>query len=282
MILPKHLNPCCQVLHSTQYCPSLASRPLLKVSVCCDYQIAHHAPLAVVIYCSSTPITPSNTLLFLFSALHLSDFCKHINSISPCQICNIKGVHFGSGTNYVPLQWDKIPGATPCRYISSNLSIRTHKQLMVQAHNIKMVPNNATHEWLAKEHGIKGIPVLSSISSIGFPSSFPFNFMHLIWENLIPNLIEFWTGKFKDLDHQGKGYFIKPHIWNKIGAATAACKVTVLAAFGAPLKWSGLKWVLRCMQIGHCILLPLCYTEGLKVFDTMDTSCNLLNFSSFV
>ena len=97
---------------------------------------------------------------------------------------------------------------------------------MMQACNIEMAPNNATHKWLAKEHGIKGILVLSSISSIGFPSSFPFNFMHLIWENLIPNLIEFWTSKFKELDHQDEGYFIMPHIWNEIGAATAACKAT--------------------------------------------------------
>ena len=106
---------------------------------------------------------------------------------------------------------------------------------MKQARDIEMAPNNATHERLAKEHGIKGIPVLSSISSISFPSSFPFDFMHLIWENLIPNLIEFWTGEFKDLDHQGEGYFIEPHIWNEIGAATAACKATIPSAFGAPV-----------------------------------------------
>ena len=106
---------------------------------------------------------------------------------------------------------------------------------MQQAHNVEMASNNATHEWLAKEHGIKGIPVLSSLSSISFPSSFPFDFMHLIWENLIPNLIEFWTGEFKDLDHQDKGYFIEAHIWNEVGAATAACRATIPAAFGAPV-----------------------------------------------
>ena len=106
---------------------------------------------------------------------------------------------------------------------------------MIQARNVEMVPNNATHERLAKEHGIEGIPVLSSISFISFPSSFPFNFMHLIWENLIPNLIEFWTGEFKDLDHEGEDYYIEPHIWNDIGFATAACRATMPAAFGAPV-----------------------------------------------
>ena len=96
-----------------------------------------------------------------------------------------------------------------------------------------MAPNNATHKQLAKEHGIRGIPVLSSISSIFFPSSFPFDFMHLIWENLIPNLIESWTGEFKD--YEGEGYLIEPHIWNDIGSATAACRATIPSAFGAPV-----------------------------------------------
>jgi hypothetical protein len=97
-----------------------------------------------------------------------------------------------------------------------------------QAHAVEMAPNNSTHEWLAKQYGIKGIPVLSSVSSLSFPSSFPYDFMHLM-ENLIPNLISFWTGDFKDLDHQNKGYVayvIAPHIWNEIGVATAACGAT--------------------------------------------------------
>ena len=96
-----------------------------------------------------------------------------------------------------------------------------------------MARNNSTHEWLAKQYGIKGIPVLSSISSLSFPTSFLFNFMHLIWKNLIPNLILFWTGKFKDLDHQNKSYFIAPHIWNAVGVTTAASGGTIPAAFRA-------------------------------------------------
>ena len=81
-----------------------------------------------------------------------------------------------------------------------------------------------------------------SVSSISFPSSFPFDFMHLIWENLIPNLIELWTGNFIDLDHEDEGYFIEPHIRNQIGAAKAACKVTIPSAFGAPVPNITTKW----------------------------------------
>ena len=160
---------------------------------------------------------------------------KGQNGIKPCRICNIKGVRFQSRTNYVPLRRDKIPGARPPRYLSSDLPIRSHEEMMNQARDIEMAPNKATYERLAKEYGIKGIPVLGSLSSISFPSSFPFDFMHLIWENLIPNLIEFWTGNFKDLDHEDEDYYIEPRIWDEIGAATAACKATIPAVFGAPV-----------------------------------------------
>ena len=99
--------------------------------------------------------------------------------------------------------------------------------LLEQAREVEMAPNNKQREDLAKKYGIKGTPVLSCISSMSFPSSFPYDFMHLIWENLIPNLIEFWTGAFKDLVHEGKGYVIASHAWEEVGAATAACGQTI-------------------------------------------------------
>ena len=106
---------------------------------------------------------------------------------------------------------------------------------MQEARNVEMALDNTEPDDLAKIYGIKGTPILSSVSSISFPSSFPFDFMHLIWENLIPNLIDFWTGKFKHLGHEGEGYLIEEHIWEEIGAATAACGVTIPSAFGAPV-----------------------------------------------
>lgn len=157
---------------------------------------------------------------------------KGQNGFSPCRTCNIKGVSI-SRTYYVPLQRDRIPEANPPRYDPSDLPLRTHEEFLTQAEGVDMASTNSAREQLAKQYGIKGVPVLSSISSLSFPSSFPFDFMHLIWENLIPNLILFWTGEFKDLDHQGKGYIIAPHIWNEVGAATAACGSTIPAAFGA-------------------------------------------------
>lgn len=57
--------------------------------------------------------------------------------------------------------------------------------------------------------------------------------MHLIFENLIKNLILLWTGQFKGLNEGSGSYELNPGVWEAIGAATAASGSTVPGAFGA-------------------------------------------------
>jgi hypothetical protein len=84
---------------------------------------------------------------------------------------------------------------------------------MEQAQEVQSTLTNAASEKLATKYGIKGLPLLSTLSSLSFPISFPYDFMHLIWMNLIPNLILLWTGNFKDLDYNNKGYILVPKVW---------------------------------------------------------------------
>jgi hypothetical protein len=63
-----------------------------------------------------------------------------------------------------------------------------------------------------KAYGIKGVLLLSNFKSLCFPLSFPYNFMHLIWENVIPNLISLWTGEFKGLDEGVGEYQFMPKV----------------------------------------------------------------------
>jgi hypothetical protein len=157
---------------------------------------------------------------------------KGQNGISPCRMCDIKGICV-TRTYYVPLQRDKVSSADPPQYDASNLPLRTHEEFLEQADEVEMATTNTDRDNLAKEYGIKGRPVLSCTSALSFPSSFPFDFMHLIWENLLPNLVLFWTGEFKDLDHTGTSYVIETRIWKEIGLLTAACGATIPSAFGA-------------------------------------------------
>ena len=58
-------------------------------------------------------------------AIALIMHIKWQNGLSPCQTCNIKGISI-SCTYYVPLQCDKIRGASPQQYNASDLAICTH------------------------------------------------------------------------------------------------------------------------------------------------------------
>ena len=92
---------------------------------------------------------------------------------------------------------------------------------MKQAIQVQFAATEPDSERLAKLYGIKGVAILSALSSLSFPSSFPYDFMHLIWENVIKNLMLLWTGKYKDLDEGTEEYKFPSAIWDTIGSATA-------------------------------------------------------------
>ena len=50
----------------------------------------------------------------------------------------------------------------------------------------------------------------------------PWEWFHLLLENIIPNLVSFWTGQFKGLGAGKESFEIVPHIWDKISEETAA------------------------------------------------------------
>ncbi|KAH9847274.1 hypothetical protein C2E23DRAFT_742220 [Lenzites betulinus] len=56
--------------------------------------------------------------------------------------------------------------------------------------------------------------------------------MHLIWENVMKNLMQLWTGQYKDLDCGSGDYRIEPTIWDAIGAASAESGNYVPYIFG--------------------------------------------------
>jgi len=89
------------------------------------------------------------------------------------------------------------------------LPLRSHDVYMAQAEAVESAPSEIQQEELAKKYGIKGTPLLSALGSLRFPQSFPYDFMHLVWENLIPNLVLFWSGHYKGMD-EGQPYVLSP------------------------------------------------------------------------
>ena len=128
---------------------------------------------------------------------------------------------------YVPLWCAEVSN----HYNVKALPMQTHQHFLKQAGEVVLTATNAEEDHLLTKYGIKGIPLLSLLSSLSFPFSFPLNFMHLIFENLIPNLIGHYTGTFKDLDCRSEDYKLPADVWSAICQAGAASGKTIPSLF---------------------------------------------------
>ena len=166
---------------------------------------------------------------------------KGHNSFSPCRMCEIKGLRVPgtrATTHYVPLDQAPHPDVKQDqnrtqKYDPRNLPLRTHASFLAQAAAVDAAITNVNADHLAKTYGIKGRPLLSFLNSLSFPCCFPYDFMHLIWENLIKNLVLLWTGEFKGLDEGNESYELTRTVWEAIGEGTAASGSTVPSAYGS-------------------------------------------------
>jgi Transposase family tnp2 len=164
---------------------------------------------------------------------------KGHNGTCPCRMCDIIGIRApGDKTLYVPLDRRNLGiDGTPAehiRYDPTALPLRTHTKFMQQARQVQNSATDAEEKRLSKAFGIKGVPLLSTLSALTFPTSFPYDFMHLIWENLIPNLVLLWTGQFKGFGSEADRQLTKP-VWEAIGEACGSSSRTIPSAFGAPM-----------------------------------------------
>jgi hypothetical protein len=162
---------------------------------------------------------------------------KGHNGYRPCRCCNITGIRepgTTQGALYVPLDRSTHPEAEePTICDPRDLPKRTHNEILEQAQEVQSASQENTNEALSREYGIKGVSLLSYLPSISFPDSFPFDFMHLIWENLIPNLQQLWTGKFKDMDLGTGDYELDDDDLKEIGRLGELSGAHIPYVFGA-------------------------------------------------
>ncbi|KAH0604134.1 uncharacterized protein H6S33_007165 [Morchella sextelata] len=175
-----------------------------------------------------------------------------------CPYCYIQGIH--NRGIYCPLK-PPLNSSQPQQwktYEPSQLPMRNDDQTRkIAAHVVQTGDDN-----VAKKYGIKGLSCLYQLSSIDLPRSFPPDAMHLWWENIIPDLVEHWRGKFfsdiataqihaagqDDQDsapakpsmkkfHKTRDlYNIPPDIWEDIGRDMLASAPSFPALFGDPIR----------------------------------------------
>jgi hypothetical protein len=161
------------------------------------------------------------------------------NGFCPCRLCSITGIRIpGQSKPYYVPHDRHLFAATSTQEVPSydpaNLPLLTQEQFEAQADEVTRAKNKTRRKNLSTKYGIKGLCILFVLGSLAFPSSFPYDFMHLIWENLIKNLVLLWTSDFKGLDDEGAGYTLADGIWAG-GKATAESKQNIPSAYGAGL-----------------------------------------------
>jgi len=182
-------------------------------------------------------------LLLIFGDIPAVSFLMNMKGhagVLPCRMCNINGLHVpgARGTShYVPLMRSSHPDvkADPHAvkvFDADNLPLWTHHEIIAQANEVETSRTQTAAHDLSIAYGIKGSSIFSYLSSMSFPLSFPYDFMHLIWENVVQNLVLLWTGHYKGLDQGTEQYEISKALWEAIGEATGASGSSIPSAYG--------------------------------------------------
>ena len=197
---------------------------------------------------------------------------KGHNGYYPCHYCKIRGVQIpGEKVNYFPLHCEDDTHSL------HSLWCQGHHWFIKQANRIIAAEMVAKYDWLSHKHGIKGLPRLF-LGSVRFPASFPFDFMHLIFKNLVPNLIRHYTRDFKGLNAGTETYELLKNMWEAIMDAGAQSRDTIPSEFGAQMPnictersnmtaktWSTWIMHLRPIIMQGQFLKPVYYKHFLKL-----------------
>ena len=132
------------------------------------------------------------------------------------------------------------------------------------------------------------------LPSIKFPSSFPLDIMHLMFENIAEYMFKHWIGRFFNKDHNSENnrpYVLSITIWNEIGNQMYSARKTIPSYLGRPprdivLHHAGYKaeeWSAWITMYSLPLLknhLPSKYYEGWALFVKAVRLCKKLHLSN--
>ncbi|KAG9126908.1 hypothetical protein FRC07_001453 [Ceratobasidium sp. 392] len=153
---------------------------------------------------------------------------KGHTAITPCRACLIRSTPCQLATtihHYFPLtppDYDVVPPEA--------LIPRTHQSYMRTYNQLDREERPAARAALAQGTGINGRTILAELGSIDLASCAPYELMHLIFENLVPNMVMLWKNEFKWIKDP-EVYHIGKDIWKKIGQLTAEATRTIPTQF---------------------------------------------------
>jgi hypothetical protein len=162
---------------------------------------------------------------------------KGPGAVCPCRVCYIKGVyHRGRRKYYVPLKSpDNLDPPARQNYTPTSLPHRTTAQIERQLQEIQSAKNPTGRARLARDYGVNGESVLSFMPGFNRVLGYPHEYMHLLFENIIPMLICLWKGNFREVDNTQQPYVISEEDWEDIGRLTVESNRSIPASFSRPI-----------------------------------------------
>ncbi|KAG9093792.1 hypothetical protein FRC06_011374, partial [Ceratobasidium sp. 370] len=156
---------------------------------------------------------------------------KGHNAKMPCRACYLQGILCRLPRNsvyYIPLTrpGDRMGLPPELLLMRTQELFRFHYDVLdaQSAHPTRRAK-------LAQEYGINGRPIFERLKSFDLSTCAPYDIMHLIFENLVPNMILHWTGKFKHLDQGTGNYQLDEEVWKTIGKLSHEAAATIPSAF---------------------------------------------------
>ena len=159
---------------------------------------------------------------------------KGHNAYCPCRNCKMKGVRDITRRGkiyYIPVTTPDDEHLTRPSVDPRNLRKRTHAEFNNVLQRMSATRTKGERNVIGKHYGIREAAILSCVGSIDLARSIPWDWMHLLCENVIPKLVDLWTGRHKSLNARTEDYELMPHIWEEIGEETATAVKTIPAAF---------------------------------------------------
>ncbi|KAG9083127.1 hypothetical protein FRC06_004689, partial [Ceratobasidium sp. 370] len=158
---------------------------------------------------------------------------KGHGAITPCRTCTIQGAPCqlpNSVVYYVPLTGPGEDLSQP-----DDLILRNHQSFLTYYEQLERERGVGARAEIAQQSGLNGRPVFAKLSSIDLSSCAPYELMHLIFENLIPNMVHHWKGTFKWIDNGDEVYHLDRDTWKLIGNLTTQATCTIPSQFAGTL-----------------------------------------------
>ena len=113
---------------------------------------------------------------------------KGHNGFSPCRSCEITGVY--NKVYYYPLTQPAFEDEALESWDPKDLPLRHHEDWKEAIARISAADQKGDKHDIAMETGIKRMPALTRVGSLNYARSNPWDWMHLLLENVIPNLVK--------------------------------------------------------------------------------------------